>query len=281
MGGLAQFALGGCSGPELLNRIAADDGIRIARDLEFTAGPRGRLDVYAPAHAKAAPVVVFFYGGGWESGAKEEYRFLATALANRGLVVVVPDYRVYPEVRFPDFLEDAARAVRYARANVSAYGGDPSRIVLAGHSAGAYIAAMLNLDRRWLKQVGLDPRRDIAGAAGLAGPYDFLPLRSATLMEIFGPEDKRPATQPIAYVDGKAPPMLLATGKRDFTVEPGNSERLAARIKERGGDAELILYSGVGHITIAAAFSPAFRVLSPVLDDVARFAKSVPPAGAR
>jgi acetyl esterase/lipase len=234
------------------------------------------LDVYVPpARVQPAPVGVFFYGGSWQSGTKATYRFLGSALSRSGLLTLVPDYRVFPEARFPDFLHDAAQAVRWVRDNAEAYGGDPRRIVLLGHSAGAYIAAMLAFDRRWLAEVGLDASRHLRGLIGLAGPYDFLPLRDPTLRDIFGPPEKLDATQPINFVDGKGPPAFLSTGRSDRLVDPHNTERLAARIRAAGGQVTTRQYRWVGHRGIVGAFAPPLRPFAPVLADSIRFVENV------
>jgi len=214
--------------------------------------------------------MVFFYGGSWQAGGKEIYPFLATALAQSGYVTVVPDYRVYPEVIFPGFLEDGAQAVGWVRQNAKTFGGNPARMILLGHSAGAHIAAMLALDPRWLGAIGLDPRRDIAGLIGISGPYDFLPIRDPTLRLIFGGAD-RALTQPITFVRGGEPPTLLLTGDSDRTVDPGNSARLAAKLRAAGDDVREIIYPGVSHVTIIGAFAPALHFIAPVLTDVDRF----------
>jgi acetyl esterase/lipase len=219
-------------------------------------------------------VVVFFYGGAWRSGNKEMYRYVARALARRGYVAVVPDYRIYPEVCYPDFIEDGARVVRWVKDNISRFGGDPEKVFLKGHSAGAHIAAMLAIDPRWLQQVGLEPGRDIAGLIGIAGPYDFLPLRDEILQVIFGGAD-RPETQPIFHVSPGAPPALLMTGSDDHVVEPGNSTRLAARLRAAGNVATVRTYERVGHFIIIAALAPLMRFLVPVLRDVDTFIRSV------
>ncbi len=243
--------------------------------LAYGPDPRHRLDVYTPPGGLPAPVVVFFYGGGWAEGDRHLYRFLGAAMARRGFVTVIPDYRVYPQVRFPAFLEDAARAVHWVRAEAGAFGGDPARLVLMGHSAGAHLAAMLALDRQWLGAYGLIPARDLRGLVGLAGPYDFLPLRTAVLQAIFGPERLWPMSQPIRFVDGRGPPAFLATGRVDRVVDPGNSVRLAERINTAGGRAQLRLYSRVGHATLLGAFSPVLRPLAPAAREVARFISDV------
>jgi acetyl esterase/lipase len=247
--------------------------IRITHSLAYAERLRHTLDICWPADATAAPVVIFFYGGAWRSGNKRLYRYVAKALARRGYVAVVPDYRIYPEVCYPDFLEDGALVVRWVKDNVSRFGGDPEKIFLKGHSAGAHIAAMLAIDARWLQRVGLTPGSDIAGLIGLAGPYDFLPLRDEILKVIFGGAD-RPETQPIFHVSSGAPPALLMTGGRDRLVEAGNSNRFAARLRAAGNAATVLTYRRVGHYIIIAALAPLLRYLVPVLRDVDAFIAS-------
>ena len=269
--GFAMLFLAGCSALGVLNSPIMGAGVPVAQDVAYAPGDRHSLDVYAPKAASHAPVVVFFYGGGWDSGKKEDYRFVGGSFADRGYVTIVPDYRIYPQARYPDFLQDGAMAVAWAKKHAAEYGGDPDRIVLIGHSAGAYIAVMLSLDKEWLAAVGLDPRRDIAATVGLAGPYDFLPLHTATLKTIFGPPDQLPRTQPITYANGHAPPMLLAIAKKDDSVNPGNSIRLAARLRAKGSSVELITYPNLSHPTLIGAVAWPLRFLAPVLANVARF----------
>ena len=244
--------------------------INLSHSIAYAAHSRHRLDICRRSGANAAPVVIFFYGGAWRSGNKKLYRYVAKALARRGYVAVVPDYRIYPEVRYPEFLRDGAQVVRWVKDNIADFGGDPDKVFLTGHSAGAHIAAMLSLDARWLKKVGLDPRRDIVGLIGLAGPYDYLPLRDETLKIIFGGAD-RPDTQPIFHVAPGAPPALLITGGRDRLVEPGNSLRLAARLVAAGNAVTVKTYRRVGHYIIVAAIAPILREFVPVLRDVDAF----------
>lgn len=274
LGGLVSFLLGACSATDVLNAVADRSDIDIYRDQSYAEGSRRRLDVYVPRGVRHAPLAIFYYGGNWDSGEKAAYAFVGSALAAQGIVTIIPDYRVYPEVRFPEFLEDAAMAVQWAKNHAAAYGADPDRLVLSGHSAGAYIAAMLTLDRRWLARVGLDARRDLAGVVGLAGPYDFLPLNSETLKAIFGPPENLPQTQPIAFADGNAPPMLLIAGTWDLSVDPGNSQRLAAKIRSQGGEARTITYPWIGHALIVGAMGRPLRAFAPTLADTAAFIAS-------
>ncbi|MCY0385954.1 alpha/beta hydrolase [Robbsia sp. Bb-Pol-6] len=283
---------GGCVAT--LNRAATGSDVTVAHDLAYGDDARQRLDVYRPvapgadadadadadggtvapdgASAKRGlPVVVFLYGGSWQSGSKEAYPFVGAALARRGYVTFVPDYRIYPQVTYPAFVQDAARAVAYARAHAARYGGDPSRIVLIGHSAGAYLVAMLALDKRWLAAVGMDPQRDLRGVVGLAGPYDFLPLHDDALKAIFTTPAGLADTQPITHVDGASPPMLLLAGRNDKTVDPGNTLRLAAALRAHGAPVEDILYAHAAHPLIIGAFAPMLRFLSPSFADTTRF----------
>jgi acetyl esterase/lipase len=257
----------------VLNVAAWGSDVEIEHDVSFGSDPRLKLDVYRSAGAKDAPVVVFFYGGSWQRGDKSIYRFVGAALAREGFVAVIPDYRVFPAVLYPDFLRDSARAVRWAKDNAARFGGDAGKVFLSGHSAGAYNAISLATDRRWLAETKLDPNKDIAGVIGIAGPYDFLPLKAENLKIIFGLEEMRPATQPIHYVDGREPPMLLLRPANDNVVDPGNSARLANRLEGKGGKARLVTYDRVGHLSIIGTFSPLLSFLAPARDDLAQFVR--------
>ena len=271
LGLLAGGLVAGCSPVGLLNTMVPTDHFQRTAALPYGAHARHKLDVYRPGTTeKGAPVVVFFYGGSWESGRREDYLFVGEALASIGAVAVVADYRIYPEVRFPAFLDDAARAVAWARQNASDYGGDPGRLFVMGHSAGAHIAMMLATDPQYLAAVGLSPGA-LQGAIGLAGPYDFLPLTSARLQEIFGAESEWPKSQPVNFVTGHEPPMLLATGDEDDTVKPRNTTALAARVRAAGGRVTEIIYPKEGHRGIVVGLSAPFRSRGRVFDDVGAF----------
>lgn len=258
--------------PRLAVDLAArlQDHRRIA-DMAYGFGARQRLDVYLPTNL-AAPhaVILYLYGGSWSSGAKEIYRFLGASLAARGFLAVIPDYSVYPDVRFPAFVEDAAEALRWAHAHAVHFGADPRRLFVMGHSAGAHIASMLAFEKRWLAAVGLDSRADLAGVIGLAGPYHF-EIDTDLLRGVFGPPENKGRTQPMAYVTRDAPPLLLATGELDKTVLPRNTRDLAAAVRAAGGEVETIFYPRLGHREIIGAFSPIFSFLAPVAADVTAF----------
>jgi acetyl esterase/lipase len=241
-----------------------------ADDIAYGEHWRQRLDVYTPeARANAPrPIVVYFYGGSWRAGQRSDSRDIALALAARGVVTVTPDYRLFPEIRFPVFLDDAALAVRWARDHAGDYGGDPHRIFVMGHSSGAHIAAMLATDPRYLKAQGLS-NEALAGMIGLAGPYAMIPPEPH-MDEIF-PEAQRAQALPIDVITGHEPPMLLATGTADKVVDPRNSDRFADALRAHDDRVEVKRYEGLGHSRIVAAFSAAQRTDSPVVADVAAF----------
>jgi acetyl esterase/lipase len=277
----------GCSPAGLANALTPGGYKRIV-DLPYGTLPRQRLDLYLPAEAGAdAPLVVFFYGGNWRQGSRENYPFLAQALTSRGMAVAVPDYRLYPEARWPDFLEDGALAVAWLRGERGRAAGAPQEACFAmGHSAGAYTAAALAYDPRWLDAVGTPGGRNaLAGCIALAGPFDWTP-QDEPLATIFAPApggrlDAAPSDAALAG----APPALLLHGEADRTVGPFHSVRLAERLRAAGGAPELRVYPGLGHIGIVAAFAAPLRALglerAPVLEDLAAFVARVRAAHAR
>lgn len=239
---------------------------RAARGIPFGPDPRQRLDIYTPRKgAEKRPVLVFFYGGNWDSGDRHDYAFAGRAFAELGYVTILPDYTHTHERPYPAFMADAGAALAWVAANIAAYGGDPARIAAAGHSAGAYIAVTLALDRRW------GAAETVRAAVGLAGPYDFLPFDSPVTERTFGHAEDLAATQPVNFVRADAPPLLLITGDIDTTVRPRHSEALAARIREAGGEAELIVYPGITHTGPVKAIARPFRRRAPVLADIAAF----------
>jgi acetyl esterase/lipase len=270
-----------CSPAGLLNgldRVSAPGAPgRVASGVAFGADPRLKLDVYAPGGRPQAgarlPVVVFFYGGGWVAGERGDYAFAGRAFAGNGFVAVVPDYRLVPGVRFPTFVEDGALAVKWARDHAAEFGGDPKRITLAGHSAGAYIAAMLALDAHYLRDAGVDPKT-VRAAALLAGPYDFTPFTEQRGRDALGAWPRPAETQPISFARADAPPLLLAAGTADEVVRPYNSERLAARLRSLGAPVELKLYRGQSHVDLVKALAVPFRRSNPALADSVAFLRA-------
>ena len=272
--GAASLAASGCSPLALFGAVAGRDaGTALAAGgLAYGPHPRQSLDVYVPAAAPAnsAPVAVFFYGGSWKFGSRSEYAFVGAALAAQGFVTFVPDYRLYPEVRFPDFLDDSAAAVRFARDNAARFGGDGRRLVLVGHSAGAYNAAMLALDGRYLRRAGVPPGA-VRAFGGLSGPYDFVPLDPGTAQEVFGNAPDLAATQPVTFVRRGSPPAWLATGEADTTVRPRDTTSLAAKLRAAGAPVVERVYPGLEHRDTLLALSLLFRDRAPILSEMGAF----------
>lgn len=269
LAGLLAGLLSACSPLSVLNATVSGGGVAVRSGIPYGDGPRRMMDVYLPPGPHAGrPLVVFFYGGSWKYGDRADYRFMGVALARRGFVVAIPDYRVFPETAFPGFVEDGATAVAFAAAHAAEFGASARPFVM-GHSAGAYIALMLALNPSYLDAAGFD-RAKLSGAVGLAGPYDFHPADYPDIAPIFAAAPE-PDTQPIRFADGRAPPLFLAAGEADETVRPYNTANLAAAVRAAGSAARTRTYPGVGHIGLLLAFAPWFESKAPALDDVAEF----------
>jgi acetyl esterase/lipase len=245
--------------------------LAVTRNLQYEPGDRHSLDVYvlrAPARA-ARPVMVYLYGGAWAAGSKADFAWIGAALARRGFVAVVPDYRIYPEAKWPMFLEDNAAAVRWARDHAASFGGDPAELVLTGHSAGANNALSLATEPRWLAGVGMTPR-DLKATIGLSGPYNLSPLDTASERAIFGPPTGY--TDPINRIEGGSPPLLLIVGDRDDAADPHDSDAVAAKVREKGSVAEVIHYPSLGHSdTQNALATPPGRRPPGIIDAILHF----------
>jgi len=266
-----------CSPLRLINATVPSDTHQRLSDQAYGAHPRQQSDVYLPAAAASgAPMVVFFYGGSWQNGRREDYRFVGEALASRGIVTVVADYRLSPEVRYPAFLEDSALALRWALAQAPGWGVDPARVYLMGHSAGAYNAAMLALDPRWLAAQGLQPGL-LSGWIGLAGPYDFLPIRAAGVRQAFDWPNTPTDSQPLFHASRAAASLqeqrvLLLAARDDRLVDPQrNTVGLAAALRQQGLSVQAELLDGVGHATLIGALASPLRGRAPVLERVVSF----------
>ena len=245
------------------------DDLKVARDLHYAPGDRHSLDIYVSRTAvKPRPVIVYVYGGGWAAGSKAEFAWVGAALARQGFVAVVPDYRIYPQARWPMFLEDNARAVRWAWDHAASFGGDPAKLILMGHSSGAHNVFSLAVEPQWLRGVGMTPR-DITAVVGLSGVYGMLPLDGPREHAIFGPQTGY--TEPVDHVDGPSPPMLLIIGDRDRTAEPSNSDDVAARLREKGGVAEVIHFPSLGHSETQDALALPSGRPPEIIDAIMRF----------
>lgn len=275
--GMGAVGLSGCSPLTAFNALVPKDGgvTKSVVDSPYGSHPRQRLDVYRPrSAARDLPIIVFFYGGSWKSGSKDGYSWLGRALAARGFVVAIPDYRLVPEGRYPAFVEDGAAAVKLVEGMADNVGGDPRKIVIAGHSAGAHIAAMLAYDDQWLGA----SHRNVAGFMGLAGPYDFLPITDGATRDAFAGTRNLKATQPVNFVGKGDPPAFIATADEDRTVHWKNSDSLAAKLTAAGIPVVRKRYPGVGHAGLVTAIAKPLRGRARVLDDMTTFANSLPKA---
>ena len=278
------LVLSACSPLGFVNALTPSDTYRATGDVAYGPDPREKLDVYqplatadAPAPGGGYPVVVFFYGGTWTGGERGDYRFVGEALASRGIVTMVADYRLYPQVRYPDFLTDCARALAWAQREAPRYGGDAGRLYVMGHSSGAYNAAMLALDPRWLAAEGLSPSA-VAGWIGLAGPYDFLPMTNVTAQPVFNHPDYPAGSQPIDYASNAAPRTFLGAPVNDDVVNPErNTRQLADKLGTAGVPVTLRIYASASHYTMIGAFARPLRSVGPVLDDVVAFVRNDAP----
>lgn len=271
---LAVLGLAGCSGRQILNSTIPTVGFSITSNIDYDVGHDLKLDVYTPNDAKDAPVVVFFHGGRWERGDKNEYKYIGQALTAMGFVTVIPDYRLYPPAHYKDFLADCAKAVVWAHAFAHAYGGNADKLVMMGADAGAYNAVMLALDPAFLQVAGGNPDW-IKGAIGISGPYDMLPLTSPDLRAIFGPPDQFAQSQPIFWVNGGNPPLLLIASEADKVVSVRNTEELFNRVKRANGPVEKVIYKGLSHADTVADLAAPLRGRADIRPNVAAFVRRV------
>jgi acetyl esterase/lipase len=264
-----------CSPLGVINALSPGNALRVRAAVAYGGNARNKLDIYAPANTSGkAPVVVFFYGGNWTTGERDDYAFVGRALASRGFVVVIPDYRLYPEVSYPDFLDDAAQAVAWTGREIARFGGDPQRLYVMGHSAGAYNAAMVALAPQYLAKFGMKPGA-LRGWIGLAGPYDFIPVVNKTTRPVFHFPDTPPASQPINHVSRDAPPALLIAANNDALVNPvRNTGGLASKLRANGVPVRELYYDRVNHVTLVASIAAPLRMLAPTLDAVEQFIQS-------
>ena len=247
-----------------------DDARLLEGDVAYADGDRKKLDIYGPTElAGPAPVVMFIYGGAWKQGSRRDYQFVGKALAANGFIVVIPDYRLYPEVTYPGFIEDNAQAVKWIEDNIASYGGDTSRFFLAGHSAGAYNSVMLGLERSFLKDFGVT--MPIKGIAALSGPYDFYPFEYDEVRNVFGQNDNPQGTQPINLVAPDRPPMLVLSGTADPIVRVQNTQHFASKMREAGDWVTEVYYDGIGHMDAVFAIGAVWRWRAPVLADMVAF----------
>lgn len=268
---LALVSLNGCSYQGIQSALVWEDEMKVTRDISYGELPRQKLDVYLPKDRAPRAVIVFIYGGSWKNGERSLYKFLGAALTGRGYALVVPDYRLYPNVRYPAFVEDAASAIAWTAKN-DAQVGRGAPLFLMGHSAGAHSAALIDLDPNYLRADGIDPSI-VKGLIGLAGPYTFNPVEWDSTKDIFSTVDAKDAdvTRPIKLVHNGIAPILLIHGTADTTVGPHNSVNFAAALKSAGAHVEVKTYDGIGHLGVVSSFAWPLRWRAPVLNDVDAF----------
>lgn len=242
---------------------------QIKRDIVYDDQTHQKLDLYIPATdaAMQMPVIVFYYGGRWTQGTKEDYAFVGTALAKKGFIVAIPDYRKYPTVTFPAFVKDGAQAMSWVHGHIGNYGGLADKLFLAGHSSGAHIASLLVADESYLQP---EIYAAIKGFAGLAGPYAFTP-KADDLKAIFGPPSRYPQMQATSFIDGDEAPMLLLYGAQDESVGLFNLNRLQQKINEEGGQVTTKIYPDLDHVSIIGSLSWFWRYKASVLEDITAF----------
>jgi len=268
---------GACASAAALDALTKNDpGARkAAKDIAYGEKDRQKLDVYVPeVQAESAPLMIFIYGGSWKDGSKDDYEFVGHAFASRGFITILADYRLVPEVRYPEFVEDCAASVKWAVDHAADYGGDPESIFLSGHSAGAYNVMMVTLAPEFLESFDLSSE-NIAGTIGISGPYSFLPLAVDATKAAFAHVEDLESTQPIERVGEGGPPILLLNGSDDQVVSPRNVPKLAEILSEANREVETKIYPGLTHTDTVMALSLLFRDKAPVLDDIINFTAEV------
>jgi acetyl esterase/lipase len=239
---------------------------KIQRDLSYGPDARNQLDIYEPKEInKDTPIIFFWYGGSWSDGSKNYYEFIGASFARKGFITVIPDYRLYPQVKFPEFIKDGAAAIAF----VNKIYPNNKNIFVMGHSAGAHIAALLALDSNYLKEIDI-PLDLIKGFIGLSGPYDFKP--GPNIKPIFEGIDPK-HWQPIELVTGRTVQMLLFQGRYDQLVSHQNAIKLAKKVKQNGGRATLKIYRRFEHFTIILPLAGLFTWLAPIRKQIMHFIK--------
>lgn len=253
-------------GLKLVNTLARGGDYQLKRDIHYGDKARNRLDHYLAEGDPDRPTVLFFYGGNWRSGEKADYRFVADTLVQHGYNVIIPDYRLYPWVRFDQIQDDAVSATEWSLDNLS----KNQPLYVMGHSAGAQLGALICLNSRLLASYP-DIENRICGFIGLAGPYDFYPFTEDDHWDLFSPEERYPESQPVNYVTSDCPPLYLLHGEDDKRVRRGHSKSLMEKTRAVGGCASRKVYAKTGHVGILLSFTRLHRRSSPVVKDIVEF----------
>jgi len=263
--------LSGCSPLNILDTLVPNGSYNHQQGIAYGALPRQKLDIYRPAKDQATgPVVIFFYGGSWKSGERGKYRFVGEALTREGITVVIPDSRLYPDVTFPAFMTDAAKAVRWTLENLVDRNRGPRPVFLAGHSAGAHIAALLAVDAQYLEKESASFDQ-ICGVIGVAGPYAFDPFEYRSTRRVFAGLTDSDLARPVKRISGKTPPFLLLHGEADGTVRPSNTVEFAEALRSAGTSVTSEFMPGIGHYRIVMAMASPFDDIAPVNERITGF----------
>lgn len=265
------------NGPAVLDTVdrvtGPETNFKRLETVRFGKHPSQKLVVIRPEDAPEnvdLPVVVFFHGGSWKDGDPEDYGFVGRGFASHGFVTVLAGYRLGEDGKYPAMLEDGASALAWVHANIALHDGKPDHIVLMGHSAGAYNAAMLALDDQWLAE-SLVPAASIKGVVGLAGPYDFYPFDSDSTKATFGHTAEPQTTQPVNFARESAPPFLLIHGEKDTTVKPRNSHALERQLAEAGAMVEIVTFSDMDHTAPLLQLASPWRGRTDLAERVRQF----------
>jgi acetyl esterase/lipase len=238
----------------------------IDRNIAYGENPRQRYNLFAPEQGNNFPLLIFVQGGAWQFADKEGYDFVGHAFASKGYLTAVIDYRLVPEVQYPAFVDDTAKAVAHMRAEAGKHGGDPTRVYLVGHSAGAY-----NIIQAMLNPAFAAEMENVKAAAAMAGPYKFVPLTDARAIKAFSNFSPVEETQPEKFLRPDQPPILLVHGVDDTEVLPASSEYFYNEIKKVTNRVELHIYSSTNHVSILGDLSRPFRYRSNAFPDIIAF----------
>ncbi len=271
--GLLALVVTGCTqvGLGVANLPSKFSDVTIKKDIAYGDEDWQKLDLYIPIDAadQKKPIIVFFYGGRWTDGSKNLYPFVGDLYAKNGYIVAIADYSKYPNVKFPSFVEDGAKATAWVYKNADQYGGDANNLFIMGHSSGAHIGALVTADETYLKAEGLN-NQIITAFAGLAGPYDFIP-QADDLKDMFGPPSQYPQMTVTTFIEGNEPPKLLIWGDEDQAVWRRNIDLLSEKINEKNGRVETKIYEGVDHVGTIASLTWFLRSKAPVFKDTIEF----------
>lgn len=238
----------------------------------YGAHERQQLAIFRPVEKTDKPPIVFIYGGAWKKGGKSDYEFVAHALTGMGHSVIIPDYRLYPEVRFPAFVEDVAAAIAYTEQQADSLLGQPlTRFILMGHSSGAHTAALLATDAAYLRGRGV--QAELAALIAMSGPYD-LPLDDPEVTPVFPDADPQ-AVKPVRQVHAGLPPVLLLHGEADERVLPQHTRRFATALQQAGVPVQTHLYPGVNHTRIIGSLAAPLRMLNSSYEDIKNFLQTI------